>query len=164
MRRNTAEQTWRRITQLQNARAAGLRPAPPPRPSRRRWLWALVPAGALAAALLALQHGEPVRELDYQLIGGVSQAEPITTDAAPAKLLFTDDSSIEAAANTTLNVHVIEGNHLQARLTRGKLKVHVVPREGTDWRFLAGPYEVQVVGTRFDLSWDPENARLALVL
>lgn len=165
MRRSTAEQTWRRITQLKNARDAGLRPAPPPRSSGRRWLWALVPAGALAAAaLFVFQQGDPVRALDYRLIGGTSQGELITTDAKPAKLLFNDDSSIEAAVNTTLNVHVIDGNHLQARLTRGKLKVHVVPREGTDWRFLAGPYEVQVVGTRFDLSWDPESARLALVL
>lgn len=163
MRRSSAEQTWRRITQLKNARDAGLRPAPPPRSSGRRWLWALVPAGALAAALFLFQQGDPVRSLDYQLIGGTSQGELITTDAKPAKLLFNDDSSIEAAANTTLNVHVIDGNHLQARLTRGKLKVHVVPREGTDWRFLAGPYEVQVVGTRFDVSWDPESARLALV-
>lgn len=163
--RDTAELTWRRIQQRQQAERIGIRPAPIARRSwGRRLLWVGVPALAVAAGV-ALTFGEPPEpNLDYQLMGGHSQGELITTGDKPAKLLFSDDSTIEAGTDTTLNVHVIGDRKLVTRLSQGKLKVHVVPNPETHWRFLAGPYEVQVVGTRFDLSWDTERARLALVM
>ena len=40
------------------------------------------------------------------------------------------------------------------RVEEGSLAAHVVHAEATDWRFSAGPYEVRVVGTKFDLAWD----------
>src|SRR5207302_8194700 len=32
---------------------------------------------------------------------------------------------------------------------------HVVHHAASNWTFVAGPFEVRVIGTRFDLSWDP---------
>lgn len=162
--RDAAEQTWRRIQQRRGD-LSPLRALPGPAPSRlRRWAWVSVPALAVAAGVaFALLPGAPA-PLDYQLVGGTSQGELITTDSKPARLLFNDQSSIEAGTETTLSVHVVDDKKLVARLSQGKLKVHVVHNPETDWRFLAGPYEVQVVGTRFDLSWESDRSRLALVM
>ncbi|NLE86176.1 MAG: hypothetical protein GX607_07245 [Myxococcales bacterium] len=163
--RETAELTWRRIQQRQQAERLGIRPAPAARPSwARRLLWIGVPALAIAAGVALMVDGGPPPGLEYELVGGHSQGELITTEDEPAKLLFSDDSSIEAAKHTVLNVHVVGERKLVTRLSQGKVTVHVVPNPETHWRFLAGPYEVEVVGTRFDLSWDADRGRFALVM
>jgi ferric-dicitrate binding protein FerR (iron transport regulator) len=163
--RDAAEQTWRRIQQRRSAELAGIRAVPGRETSwARRLLWLTVPPLMVAAGVAAALSWPREAPLDYQLLGGNSQGELITTDAKPAKLLFNDRSWIEAGTETTLNVHVIDGGKLVTRLSQGKLKVHVAHNPGTDWRFLAGPYEVQVVGTRFELSWEADRARLALVM
>jgi TolA-binding protein len=42
---------------------------------------------------------------------------------------------------------------VQARVTHGA---------GTDWRFLAGPFEVRVTGTSLGVEWDPARERFAV--
>ena len=41
-------------------------------------------------------------------------------------------------------------------LERGSLTARVVHRRHADWHLAAGPFDVHVIGTKFDLSWDPE--------
>lgn len=163
--REAAEQTWRRLQQRRSAELAGIRAVPERETSwARRLVWLTAPPLMVAAAVAVALSWPRETPLDYQLLGGNSQGELITTDSRPAKLLFNDKSSIEAGTETTLNVHVMDGGKLVTRLSQGKLKVHVAHHPDTDWRFLAGPYEVQVVGTRFELSWEADRARLALVM
>ena len=50
------------------------------------------------------------------------------------------------------------------RLTDGRLHVAVHHEPDTNYRFLAGPYEVQVVGTEFDLEWHAQAEGLTLVM
>jgi len=61
---------------------------------------------------------------------------------------------------------VVETSSDGARLVleRGSLSVHVVHRDGSRWRFGAGPIEVWVTGTRFDLTWEPSTELLELRL
>ena len=163
--RETAELTWRRIQQRQQAERLGIRPAPAARGSwGKRLLWVGVPALAIAAGVALTFDGGPPPGLDYELVGGHSQGELISTEDEPAKLLFSDKSTIEAATHTILNVHVVGERKLVTRLSQGQVKVRVVPSPETHWRFLAGPYDVEVVGTQFDLSWDAERGRFSLVM
>jgi hypothetical protein len=49
-------------------------------------------------------------------------------------------------------------------LDRGRLAVSIRHHDHTQWRFEAGPNVVEVTGTRFDLSWDPDDERLVLTM
>jgi TolA-binding protein len=59
----------------------------------------------------------------------------------------------------------IAGDHAAlVRLLSGKLRVGVKHHEETAWRFLAGPYEVRVIGTRFDLAWEPASESFSVAM
>jgi hypothetical protein len=49
-------------------------------------------------------------------------------------------------------------------LERGAAGVHVVHRNQTNWTFVAGPCEVLVTGTRFEVAWDPARELFELDL
>ncbi len=123
--------------------------------------------GALAAAVAVagvLVWSSASTPLHYEVRGAEESQGLIKTANEPATVSFSDGSVIEAAENTALAV-TMRGQHgALARLTRGRLRVEVDHQEDTDWRFLAGPYEVVVVGTSFDLSWDPNAQSLHLAL
>ena len=52
---------------------------------------------------------------------------------------------------------IIALEHTGARLVleQGTLSAHVVHRGDTQWTVVAGPFEVRVTGTRFDVVWSP---------
>jgi ferric-dicitrate binding protein FerR (iron transport regulator) len=66
---------------------------------------------------------------------------------------LSDGSSILAENATQFQVDVVGRNSALTRLLSGKLHVSVVHNEDTSYRFVAGPYEVRVIGTEFDLAW-----------
>src|SRR5258705_2575499 len=45
---------------------------------------------------------------------------------------------------------------------RGRAELDIVPRSGKRWQVGAGPFLVQVTGTRFDVEWDPRTLHFAL--
>ena len=47
---------------------------------------------------------------------------------------------------------------------RGRVRASVIPRASRHWRLQAGPFEVIVTGTKFDLDWQPEGERLSIAL
>jgi hypothetical protein len=131
--------------------------------SRFRPTWVLVPAGALVALLVVL--GLLPKRLDYA-VEGVRASGPYVNASADrsARVRFSDDSVVEVKKGS--QVRVEETTHRGARvlLERGAADVHVVHRGKTDWTFVAGPCEVLVTGTRFDLAWDPTRELFELKL
>ncbi len=81
----------------------------------------------------------------------------------PTGLRFSDGTevSLSKGAQVTLATMGAEGAAL--RLEAGTLSAKVV-HQGvqTAWDFLAGPFEVHVVGTAFELSWDPASKHAQL--
>jgi hypothetical protein len=55
-------------------------------------------------------------------------------------------------------------NGARVLLERGRTRVSVVHRDDSSWSFAAGPFEVKVTGTRFDLAWDPARESIDLTL
>lgn len=47
---------------------------------------------------------------------------------------------------------------------QGRVRVSVIPAASRRWRLQAGPFEVIVAGTKFDLDWQPEGERLSIAL
>jgi hypothetical protein len=133
----------------------------------RWWLW----GGALAAAALVLglaAHGwlsaRAGAPLHYVVEGAALESgENIRTgSAAPARLVFSDDSEIRVAPATKVAVRAVDAHGSRIALADGELDVRVRHRQGTSWRFDAGPFSVKVVGTSFHLSYEAERGRLAL--
>ena len=78
------------------------------------------------------------------------------------RVSLSDGSSILAENRTKFSVDVVGRNAALTRLVAGKLHVRVAHNDDTSYRFIAGPYEVRVVGTEFDLAWEPNGAGLSL--
>lgn len=167
------ERTWRRIQTKWNARAEQ-------RTWRVRWgalssWWRLgLAAGALCAAVFGilllpasqeqlltftLRH-DTQPESSAPAISTSPDGSWIQTHTRSASLDFSDGSSVELSAHTVMNVDVLGEHSARARLSQGRLRADIHHAERTNWSFFAGPYEVRVVGTAFDLSW--ENSRLSL--
>ncbi len=93
----------------------------------------------------------------------VAEGRLLATEALEATVQFSDGSSVVLQPHTTLRVRV-DGERVVARVAQGKIAVSVEHRDRTDYRFHSGPYEVRVVGTQFDLAYDPATLRMNLDL
>ena len=96
-------------------------------------------------------------QLSYEVRGGSSRGGVIEAARGEATVSLSDGSSILAENQTKFSVDVLGRNAALTRLVAGKLHVRVEHNDDTSYRFLAGPYEVRVVGTAFDLAWDPSG-------
>jgi TolA-binding protein len=67
-------------------------------------------------------------------------------------------------ANSAVDVEIAGDHAALVRLLSGKLRVGVKHHDDTAWRFLAGPYEVRVIGTHFDLTWEPASESFSVAM
>ena len=134
---------------------------------RRPWgvLGWLLPATAalslVAAALLFLRS----RALTFTVEGAELSGQYVSAPAqATVTLRFSDASSVVATPGSRLRIEDTSSQGARVLLERGQASVRVVHTSSTAWTFAAGPFEVHVTGTRFELSWDPvhETCEVAL--
>jgi len=124
--------------------------------------FALAAVACLALGGAALGTAWRGSDLSYEVAGGEVTGSTIRTDAGEARVSFTDESSVRVGARSRLSIDVVGEHAALTRLVTGKLHVNVRHHDDTSYRFLAGPYEVRVVGTEFDLAWDPGAAGFSL--
>jgi hypothetical protein len=118
-------------------------------------------AATLVLGIVALRAGS---ELRYEVRGAALIDGAIHSEARNAVIDFSDGSRVEMLKGSTSQIE-IAGNHTaRARLRAGGMEVSVHHAEDTDYRFLAGPYEVRVVGTKFHLSWQPESGLFSVAM
>jgi ferric-dicitrate binding protein FerR (iron transport regulator) len=162
------ERTWQRIElkwSLQRKGALQPRSAIAPRARARLLGYA---AAALAFAVVCVFLLWPhSAQLEYAVRGGpVSTGNMghgwVVTAEQVATLDFTDGSELALAPDTALNVNALGPHGAFTRLARGSVHVAVEHHDDTRWTFLAGPYEVRVEGTKFDLSWQAERFELSM--
>lgn len=145
------------------------------RPARVPWRTLLAAAAAIGfGALLVWFAGRQEATLHYRIVGTETtldldaqssrSSRLLATEASSTQVFFSDTSEVTLFPHTTLRLEVQKEGRVLARLTQGKLSVRVHHRDSTDYRFLAGPYEVQVVGTAFDLDYDPDSEHLHLAM
>jgi ferric-dicitrate binding protein FerR (iron transport regulator) len=129
-----------------------------------RFRWAL----ALGLFALGIAVGAPAWQawtmLRYEAHGLSSDGNNLTARETPGDLAFSDGSRIVVDQHSTLSVDLLGKRAALTRLTDGRLHVAVHHEPDTNYRFLAGPYEVQVVGTEFDLEWHPQAQGLTLTM
>jgi len=132
-------------------------------PSRARPFYLL--GGALGVAALVALFVLKLRPLSYEVRGARGDGPYIGAPATtPVTVAFADGSSIEGAPGSRLRVDETRAAGARVLVERGHAKVHVAHRTGSAWNFVAGPFDVRVTGTRFDLSWDPSGEAVELRL
>lgn len=133
-------------------------------PPRTFWTRARTTAVLLLAAALAVVVVVVVRrprELTYTVRGGTADGDYIrTTEAGTAQLSFSDDSVLDLAASSRLRVVGRTSHGAQLVLEGGRVTAHITHTDTTDWTIGAGPYAVHVVGTTFEVVWNPDSSAL----
>jgi ferric-dicitrate binding protein FerR (iron transport regulator) len=125
-------------------------------------LVAIATAVALLAAAVLLMGFRADQQLTFEVRGGATEGGVIEARRGEATVALSDGSSILAENRTRFSVDVLGRNAALTRLVSGKLHVRVAHNDDTSYRVLAGPYEVRVVGTEFDMSWEPQSGALSI--
>ena len=117
-------------------------------------------AAALAVALLFGLRGRPSEAMSFQIGGerGTEGAFVAAPGAAAVTLRFDDGSRFEV--EPTARVRVVSSSpssaelHLESGTLRGDVAGHA---KAGDWRVKAGPFDLAVRGTSFEMSWDGDQ-------
>lgn len=133
-----------------------------PAPSRWRFVGPLFAAAAVAAVVTFLFW--PEAPLGVTLRGQPEQPVDFVAAAPDAEAVmdFSDGSEVRVREASQLRLLGVTPQGAQVSLERGAAHVAVVHRQKTKWVFSAGPYRVHVVGTEFELKWNPETGGLAV--
>jgi TolA-binding protein len=149
------------------AKRGSTRRGPRARAKRRvGWLLASVACAAAALALwLAWPRATPALTFT---VGEDRHAQAGSFVAAPADrelpLHFADGTRFFLAAGTSARVVSLDERGAHLVLEKGRAVADVVHGPDSRWRVDVGPFQVAVVGTRFDVSWDAAARVLELKL
>lgn len=130
------------------------------------WRWALAPAVLVALALGWVAFLREPQALTVAVGGAAVEAGGwVAADAEAQQIEFSDGSEIRLEPSSGVRVAELDANGAALDLQRGSMHVRVVHRDDdTRWRVAAGPFTVEVVGTAFDVAWDPAQQRFGLHL
>jgi hypothetical protein len=136
-------------------RRAGRFAVPLELPGRVRWAAALAAAALVALTVMLARPRPPLGfEVGTAEVGNIG--EWIASESAAAsRVHFSDGSEFRLLPGGRARVTAVGANGAEVALERGVVAVSVVHREGARWIFRLGPFQVHVIGTRFELRWDP---------
>jgi TolA-binding protein len=79
-------------------------------------------------------------------------------------LKFADSSTVIIKNSSTARILEQKGHHVRFLLERGHASINVKHHDDTHWIVDVGPYKVNVIGTSFDVLWEPEEQHFELNL
>jgi hypothetical protein len=135
-----------------------------PRPLRTLAVGFGLAVAAAALVPLFLWWNQTPPSLGFRVVdeAGVAQAAPDLASAG--RIEFSDGSRVSVAAKARASVTAINARGARIRLEHGRLSSHFVQLPEASWSIAAGPYQVLVTGTAFDVSWTPDTRALELWL
>lgn len=130
-------------------------------PAGRRG-WAGLGLVAVACATwLVLREGK----LDYVVDGaGEDGGGYVRAADHSVAVRFEEGSTFSFAKGSSGRIGEVRAKGAAIALEDGTVEAFVAHRSGARWSALAGPWEVLVTGTRFDVAWDPRARSLRVDL
>jgi transmembrane sensor len=140
---------------------------------RRRvpaWVgWAVAGTGAMAVTT-----GAPLWHFlaPDELVATTGESNsPISANArldapenASIPVRFSDGTQIEVAPRSRMRLMSLGRRDVRLAMESGHAGFTVVHTEHRRWELRAGPFAVNITGTRFDVAWDPAQDRFDLAL
>jgi transmembrane sensor len=147
--------------------------APPVTRQKPRLRWGRI-AGALAMVAMmvfgisfAASRAIAKRELTFAVAeteNGVVGAFIAAPTGKELPLAFSDGTRVVLAPSTRARVASVTPTGARILVESGKLHADVVHTGEAKWAVEAGPFEVRVTGTSFDVTWDPKDESIAVAL
>ena len=136
--------------------------------------FALVAAAAVLAFAIGAWRGDR-RALTFVVASSVPGAPQVSEAgvvgaflAAPAgselPVSFSDGTRVSVGAGARARVAEVTPRGARVLLESGTVRADVVHKADTRWLFDAGPFEVKVTGTRFDVAWQPLEQAIVVTL
>jgi FecR protein len=136
--------------------------APRPR-ARARGMW-LAAAALLCVAALVWWRTPSTLRFTTDAGEGHEGAWLATSSATELPLTFSEGTRVVIEPDSRGRVKELGRAGASFVLERGEVRAKVVHRAATSWRFLAGPFDVQVTGTALRVAWDPARERFAVAV
>ncbi len=86
------------------------------------------------------------------------------SESSSLPLRFSDGSRVDVAPRSRMRLMDLGTRGAQLALESGRAGIAVAHGENRKWELHAGPFVVRVTGTRFDISWSPNEDWFELVL
>jgi hypothetical protein len=135
---------------------------------KRRWHAVTLAAAAcvLVVAGTWFARSERTAKVTFEVQGAdLSNHNYVVAPAdKPAHMKFSDGSTVDLVQSTRLRVQQVTPRGASLVLERGTAMTRVVHHADSTWRLLAGPFEIAVIGTRFQAAWDPISETLKVDL
>jgi transmembrane sensor len=125
----------------------------------------LAPADRAAALTFQVGPGErPLAPGKGTAAPGVPGQWVAAATAERLPLRFSDGSLVRLEPSARARVVEVTDVGGRVALESGTLHAEIVHRDKTRWSVEAGPFEVRVTGTQFDVAWDPSHRQLTIAL
>jgi ferric-dicitrate binding protein FerR (iron transport regulator)/TolA-binding protein len=138
------------------------------------WLAAAAVLGTVAlGGVFAFERLGPTLTVEVQLLraekGGAVVHVTENYLAAPLGdteiLRFSDGSRVIVDDGSSIRIRDLKKNGASLLLEKGSAQIQVVHRSNnTDWLVAAGPFSIAVIGTRFDVKYEPATEKLRVDL
>lgn len=115
---------------------------------------ALAVAAALGAALL-FNPGD--KALTFEVAGGNLDQHGRVVGAEDTEIRFSDGSVAELERGAEARVEKLTEHGAEVVLKNGSMRVSIAKKPHASWTVAAGPYDVKVTGTAFDVSWSNQT-------
>jgi len=137
------------------------------RPRSRRLLAVAFGLGVATAAVLPIAlmwNHKTAPSLGFRIVDEAGVLQGTRDLASAGRIEFSDGSRVTVAAQARASVTAIEARGASLQLEYGRLTARVVHLPQARWSIAAGPYQVQVTGTTFEMSWAPDARALEIWL
>lgn len=133
---------------------------------RRSPRFVLLAAAALTLGVVFFFLQSPEKQLTCEI---VSAARPCQVGErlqarVQTSLRFSEGTTVLLEPGSQAALDALNQQGADVTLRDGKAVVSVSHLDGARWSFVAGPFHVQVTGTRFDLEWHEQERRFLLVM
>ena len=129
---------------------------------RRRRYWPLLAGASLTALIVAVAIASKW-QLTYRLRDCSTSADAIITSLGSGRIGLSDGSRINLPALTRVRLRPLPfARGAELTLYSGEASLAVVHRWLGRFSVLAGPFRIEVTGTRFTVSWSEQRLRVAV--